>query len=165
MEEETKLQGSDTVHLGARSGSAPMEGDAQTAITREHLLKLLAAARPLVEQSGAIDGYGFYRPENPHNFFPDHESCSDEEVANHKAACEAWDRGDYKREPGSEYFHGEDGKLIMHILRAPWGIGSYSDTIPEVADLLAAIDCALASKALAGAQEPNEKTSDVGSSS
>ena len=115
--------------------------------TPEHLLNLLRAARPLVEQAGTIDGYGYHRPENPHNFHPDPESCSDEEVANHKAACEAWDRGDYKREPGSEFFHDEQGKLLMHILRAPWGIGSYSDMSDEVADLLAAIDCALAPEA------------------
>ncbi len=115
--------------------------------TPEHLLNLLRAARPLVEQAGTIDGYGYHRPENPHNFHPDPESCSDEEVANHKAACEAWDRGDYKREPGSEFFHDEQGKFLMHILRAPWGIGSYSDMSDEVADLLAAIDCALAPEA------------------
>ena len=115
--------------------------------TPEHLLNLLRAARPLVEQGGTIDGYGYHRPENPHNFHPDPESCSDEEVANHKAACEAWDRGDYKREPGSEFFYDEQGKLLMHILRAPWGIGSYSDMSDEVADLLAAIDCALAPEA------------------
>jgi hypothetical protein len=109
----------------------------------EHLLNLLRASRKWVEEAGTINGYGFYRPENPHNFSPDAESCSDEEMANHKAACEAWDRGDYKAPQGSESFYGEKGELTMHILRAPWGIGSYTDMSDEAADLLAAIDCAL----------------------
>jgi hypothetical protein len=109
----------------------------------EHLLNLLRASRKWVEEAGTINGYGFYRPENPHNFSPDAESCSDEEMANHKAACEAWDRGDYKAPQGSESFYDEKGELTMHILRAPWGVGSYTDMVDEVADLLAAIDCAL----------------------
>lgn len=37
-------------------------------------------------------GYGFYRPENPNDFFPDYECCSESEVAAHKAACEDWDK-------------------------------------------------------------------------
>lgn len=36
-------------------------------------------------------GYGFYRPENPHDFFPDGESCRPEEIAAHQAAKDAWD--------------------------------------------------------------------------
>lgn len=114
-----------------------------------HLLNLLRASRQWVERAGTIDGYGFYRPENPHNFSPDPESCSDEEMANHRAACEAWDRGDYKAPLGSETIRNENGEFMAHITRAPWGIGSYTDMIPEAADLLAAIDCALAPKATA----------------
>jgi len=110
---------------------------------RTTLLNLLRAARPLVEEAGTIQGYGFYRPENPHHFSPDAESCSDEEMANHRAACEAWDRGDYKAEPGSEFCTDESGKVVAHILRAPWGIGSYTDIRGDVADLLAAIDAVL----------------------
>jgi hypothetical protein len=106
----------------------------------------LRAARPWIERAGEISGYGFYRPENPHNFHPDPESCTEEEIANHKAACEAWDRGDYKAPLGSESHYDEKGDLTLHILRAPWGIGSYSDMCTEAADLLAAIDCALAAR-------------------
>lgn len=111
--------------------------------TTENLLNLLRAARPFVEEAGTIQGYGFYRPENPHNFFPDPESCLDEEMAAHKAACEAWDRGDYKAPLGSESHYNERGELTLHILRAPWGIGSYTDMRDDVADLLAAIDAVL----------------------
>lgn len=119
------------------------------ALQTEHLVALLRAARRWVEEGGTISGYGFYRPENPHNFHPDPECCSDEEVANHRAACEAWDRGDYKAPQGSESFYNEKGELTLHITRAPWGIGSYTDMADEAADLIAAIDCTLAEHAKA----------------
>lgn len=37
-------------------------------------------------------GYGFFRPENPHDFFPDAESCTTAEIENHRAAREEWDK-------------------------------------------------------------------------
>lgn len=64
-------------------------------------------------------GYGYYRPANPHDFHPDHECCSSDEIEAHRAACEAYDKGEYKPEQG----YGWVGS--MHILRAPWGIGAY----------------------------------------
>lgn len=121
-------------------GAIQCETFSRAAELLERQNNLLKASRRWVEEAGTINGYGFYRPENPHDFSPDHESCTDEEVANHRAACEAWDRGDYKREPGSESFYNEAGELSLHITRAPWGVGSYTDTIDEAADLLAAID-------------------------
>lgn len=46
-----------------------------------------------VEEDGTEgQGYGFYRPENPHHFFPDVESCTPEEIAAHKVACAEWDK-------------------------------------------------------------------------
>lgn len=38
--------------------------------------------------------YGGYYGGDPRKFFPDHECCSPYELAAHKAACDAWDRGD-----------------------------------------------------------------------
>jgi hypothetical protein len=136
-----------TSHLTEHAGQAATGREA-------HLLNLLRACRRWVEEAGTIQGYGFYRPENPHDFSPDPESCSDEEMANHKAACEAWDRGDYKAPLGSETIRNENGEFLAHILRAPWGVGSYTDTIPEVADLLAAIDCALSRNVAATGSQP-----------
>lgn len=37
--------------------------------------------------NGEADGYGFYRPENPNNFWPDPEVSQPWEIANHTAAC------------------------------------------------------------------------------
>ena len=42
--------------------------------------------------NGEVDGYGFYRPENPNNFFPDFECCQDWEIENHKLACELYNK-------------------------------------------------------------------------
>ncbi len=101
----------------------------------EYWRQLLVAARPFIEQAATISGYGFYRPDNPHDFCPDCESCSEEEIANHKAACDAFDRGEYTPDRSDGWVSPN-----MHILTAPWGIGSYTDVIPEAAELLAAID-------------------------
>jgi hypothetical protein len=91
------------------------------------LTEALKLALPYLESEAVIQGYGFYRPANPNNFWPDPESCSEKEIANHKAACEAFDAGNYR----DDYV---DGWITpsMHITRAPWGIGSYTDEIPEL---------------------------------
>jgi len=38
-------------------------------------------------------GYGYYKPQNPNDFYPDYECCTKEEIAAHKAACEEWNKG------------------------------------------------------------------------
>lgn len=53
-------------------------------------------------------GYGFARPDNPHNFSPDFECCSPEEIAAHSKACEDYDAG-------------------RKISNESWGIGTYCD--------------------------------------
>lgn len=114
--------------------------------TREDARELLRAMADELERSGEQVGYGFARPDNPHDFSPDHESCSAEEIAAHKAACEAFDSGEYTPPRGSETHRDKDGKIVMHILRAPWGIGSYTyvDLSPTATDLLARVRAYLA---------------------
>jgi hypothetical protein len=124
-------------------GKATSERDALKA-DAERMLSLLRNAMNWIYEAGTVSRYGFYRTKNPHDFSPDPESCSYDEIANHKAACDLWDRGEYdaSKEKGSEWLRSEDGKLIAHILRAPWGIGSYSETVPQVQALIDAIDVA-----------------------
>lgn len=102
------------------------------------LLAALIVCRPIIEDHGTEGGYGYYRPANPHDFHPDGDSCSEEEIAAHKAACEAFDKGEYVPEGGHQCAPG------AHILVAPWGIGGYTYTDPECAKLLAEIDAAIA---------------------
>ena len=102
--------------------------------------EVMIAAREYIEQLSSDVGYGFARPANPHDFTPDAESCSAEEIAAHKAACEAFDKGEYTPERGSEWVGN------MHILRAPWGIGSYVMRDDHAAKLIADLDAAIAAQ-------------------
>lgn len=83
----------------------------------------------------AMSGYGFYRPSNPHRFCPDFESCTPEEIANHSAACEAYDKGSYVD-------NHKDGWISesLHVTEAPWGVGTYTDSDPIIDDALTRIN-------------------------
>lgn len=95
------------------------------------------ARRLLDEYAGEQCGYGYYRPENPHDFTPDGDN-TEEEIAAHAAACKAWDDGAYK--PGLESGWLSDQ---WHITVAPWGPGSYVIRDPEVQACIAEIDALL----------------------
>ena len=103
------------------------------------VLAVLRKARADIERNAEQCGYGFYRPANPHHFSPDAECCSEDEIAAHKAACEAFDKGEYTPEKGTEWISDK-----MHILRTPWGIGGYTYIDDQSAALLAEIDAAIA---------------------
>lgn len=113
----------------AVAGSDPM---------REALL----AARTVIEAESQDIGYGFYHPENPYDFHPDAESCSEDEIAAHAAACEAFDRGEDRLDKQLGWIGPN-----VHVLTAPWGIGSYSYRRPESVDALTKIDAALSATA------------------
>lgn len=51
--------------------------------------------------SGVVESYGPFAGGDPRRFTPDEDDCTPEEIAAHKAACEAMDRGeDAARPPG-----------------------------------------------------------------
>ena len=81
------------------------------------------------QEQGQMPVYGFFTGGDPRTFCPDPEMCSEEEIANHEAACKLWDeaekRGE-KPEPEacpSGWVRDESGKAVMHVLKAPYGIG------------------------------------------
>lgn len=112
--------------------------------TTTELIALLQRCLPMLEREAEPDhGYGYFRPENPHDFSPDAESCTEEEIVAHAAACAAWDAGTYEAPRGSERLSDEDGKKLVHILRAPWGIGSYTVRNPEAEALANDVRAAL----------------------
>ena len=79
----------------------------------------------------ASSGYGFARPDNPHNFSPDFECCSQEEIAAHSKACEDYDAG-------------------RKISNESWGIGAYCDEYaPALKALASTPESALAEIRLA----------------
>lgn len=96
---------------------------------------VLSACREWIARHAEEMGYGYWRPEKPHDFTPDRESCTEEEIAAHAEACAAWDRGDYKRDESGGWVTPD-----VHILTAPWGIGTYVMRDKEAGDLIAAID-------------------------
>lgn len=77
-------------------------------------------------------GYGFFCGGDPRNFYPDGESCSEQEIANHRAACALWDEAENRGETPepekcpSGWMFDKDGRPVVHVLRAPYGIGTYN---------------------------------------
>lgn len=66
-------------------------------------------------------GYGLFPGGDPRLFEPDSDSTP-EELANHREACAAWDRGECRSEP--------DGTWVgpVHLQRCQFGLGSYAWT-------------------------------------
>ncbi len=85
-------------------------------------------------------GYGFFCGGDPRKFHPDYECCSEREIENHRKACELWNEAEARGETPepekcpSGWIYDEQGKAVMHVLRAPYGIGSYSYDDEEEAD-------------------------------
>lgn len=73
-------------------------------------------------------GYGNFPGGDPRDFTPDPDCSTAIEQANHKAACEAWDRGEQTRHKGCEWVTPE---LLM---RTPFGLGSYVIRDEQAAD-------------------------------
>lgn len=99
----------------------------------------LKLARKLLDERSMEHGYGFFRPENPHDFCPDCDN-TDEEHAAHAAACKTWDEG-------KAVDRGLESGWIsptIHITAAPWGPGSYAYRDPDVDQCIAEIDALLA---------------------
>jgi hypothetical protein len=58
----------------------------------------IGACRYFDEDGQEQMGYGFASPENPHDFFPDPESCTPEEIAAHAKAKADWDEAQSSQE-------------------------------------------------------------------
>lgn len=68
--------------------------------------------------------YGFPCVENPHDFTPDEEACTEKEIAFWEEAKERWDAGERDvRGASSESTYDEHGNIQCHMLRSSWGIG------------------------------------------
>lgn len=92
---------------------------------------------------GEIHGYGLLRTEDPRDFRPDENECTPEELANHRAAVEAVERG----EPVPDQPFTPDAVTIVdgvavHSCGGPWGIGSYVVRDPELLAMRDVFDAA-----------------------
>lgn len=77
-------------------------------------------------QMGCV--YGFFHGGDPRNFHPDCQDSSEVEIENHRKACELANRLESEGKPidlecPSGWVYDDAGKPIMHLLRAPFGIG------------------------------------------
>lgn len=77
--------------------------------------------------------YGYPVVEDPHDFDPDREVCTAEEIANHKAACEAWDRGERDVAPHA----------CGNFAPRGWGMGAQTLRDPASASAVALLDLLL----------------------
>jgi hypothetical protein len=77
-------------------------------------------------------GYGAFKGGDPRDFHPDHESCSDKEIANWKAACDQWcEAEDAGVAPGeietpSCCLRTDSGRVLASTRLGGFGIGVYT---------------------------------------
>lgn len=110
-------------------------------------------------------GYGAFHGGDPRNFTPDPECSTDEERAAHKAACDAWARGEeiavrggceYREvEPGTEIataveeIRKEAGAAatvapgIVRVQAQTFGLGTYVCRDPQVTEIVERINAAI----------------------
>ena len=68
--------------------------------------------------------YGFPCVENPHDFTPDEECCTPEEIAFWEDAKKRWDAGERDvRGNRCETVCNDQGNMAAHFTRTSWGIG------------------------------------------
>lgn len=107
------------------------------AVTTTDLRALLDAVRehlPELRERSEQAHYGYCVVEDPHDFTPDLETNTPEETANHRAACEAWDRGDRGVAPlGCGNLPRLDG----------WGLGGQTLRDPASSAVVALLDALL----------------------
>lgn len=131
---------------------------------RESLLEVAEWLRDRAEETV----YGMACTENPHDFSPDPECATPEEVERHRLACEAWDRGEHHALPYPLTYHATreeaeaylarclqsgaaagtvfpetpEGTHPVHCHVLGWGVGSYvvrDEEMLRMADRLAAL--------------------------
>ena len=78
--------------------------------------------------------YGYPCVTNPHDFTPDGECCSPEEIAAHKRACKLWGKPGYEPNKGCYSEYDAEGNLVKHVTRTSWGIGFNAFTKCDACD-------------------------------
>ena len=68
--------------------------------------------------------YGYPCVSDPNDFIPDNESCSPEELAAHRLACQTFGKPEHEPNKGCFQEHDESGRLVKSVLRTSWGIGT-----------------------------------------
>ncbi len=130
-------------------------------MTEDIVMGALVAARDyLREAANPMPTYGYYPGgTDPRDFHPDSECCTPAEMAAHKAACEAWERGE-RPDPGGPHLPlggdlpadavavlkviGSGGDVVGgHVTVAHYGIGTHSYRDEDAEDVLDQIEAAI----------------------
>ena len=81
---------------------------------------------PQLDENGYLWLYGHFTGTDPRDFFPDYELCTEEEIANWQADCEAWNKGEGKpAPPPGRTLYKRDGSFFGHVLAPRYGVGTY----------------------------------------
>lgn len=67
--------------------------------------------------------YGFPCVTDPHDFEPDAECSSPQEIEAHRRACATYGTDAYEPNKGCYSERDADGRLVKHVTRTSWGIG------------------------------------------
>jgi hypothetical protein len=68
--------------------------------------------------------YGFPCVENPHDFEPDRDCCTEKEIAFWEEAKTRWDAGEKDvRGRRCQALQGDRGEYLGHVTQTSWGIG------------------------------------------
>ena len=115
-------------------------------ISKQNVLmrKALELALPYIREAAEpFMGYGMFPGGDPRNFSPDPENTP-EEIAKHKAACGAWEKGEGKDEGSAcKKIEGENGECLGFICGNGFGTGVYNLPNPEAEAVLAIVEEAL----------------------
>jgi hypothetical protein len=79
-----------------------------------------------IESAAQDSCYGYFPGGDPRTFSPDPECSTEAEQAAHRAACDAWDRGEREPVRGPHEQLISDGKVIGHVTLAGFGLGVYT---------------------------------------
>lgn len=106
----------------------------------------LIAARDYLRQAANPDvTYGYFHGGDPRDFCPDGEVCTPAEMAAHKAACEAWERGERPEYERHRHEVTEVGATtVVTSYAGSFGMGTYQMRDEEAEDVLDQVEAALA---------------------
>jgi hypothetical protein len=99
---------------------------------------VLLAAAEICRERAEKTAYGINCPDNPNDFFPDPDCSTQEERDAHRAACEAYDRGDYTPPAfglAAAKIEEVNGVILMHPCPQPWGMGTYTIRDPKLVEV------------------------------
>lgn len=96
---------------------------------RDEARVLLRDAHRYIEAGAEYVCYGGFHGGDPRDFHPDHECSTEGERANHAAACKAFAEAEARGEKPvlgdtHESHRDEDGRMILHVARNPYGLGT-----------------------------------------